>query len=299
MKIVTREHHIYYFDVSHKPVVTIEPGEDVLIETEDCFGHQIVVSSDDFDAQFDYSRVNPATGPIRIVGAEPGDTIEVQIKKVRLQHAGVVATRPGWGPLGDKVAKSLAKVVQIRDAGVEFTHHLVLPVKPMIGVIGTTPADKSVPCNTPGPHGGNLDLRWVTERASVYLPVFVSGALLALGDVHAVMGDGEVGGTGVECRAEVLISVLVHKNVSCPFPVICYRNRCYFVASADTIDHAIVLATEKVVSLLQRRFNLCWEEAYMLASVLANIEICQIVNPLKTIRVRIPRGFLDVPTCFS
>ncbi|MEM2567804.1 MAG: acetamidase/formamidase family protein [Candidatus Bathyarchaeia archaeon] len=295
MKILTRENVIYKFDPSQKPAITIESGDSVLVETEDCFSHQVLSSGENFDTYFDYSRVNPATGPIEIRGAEPGDTIEVEISEIRLPSQGVIATKNGWGPLGHKITRSLAKIVSITNASVAFTRDLLIPTRPMIGVIGTAPVDTPVPCNTPGSHGGNLDMRWITEGAHVFLPVFVPGALLALGDVHAVMADGEVGGTGVECRAEVLIRVFLHKYVYFPFPVVRYKNRCYFINSAAELEQAIGQLVDKIVLLLQKKHGLQLEEAYMLASILADIEICQIVNPLKTIRIAVPNNILDFP----
>lgn len=295
MKVLTRENVIYNFDSSQKPVITAEPGESILVETEDCFSHQVLTSGEDFQTRFDYGRVNPATGPIEIKGAEPGDTIEVEISEIRLPSTGVIATKHGWGPLGQNIVRSVAKIVPITSAGVAFTTDLLVPVRPMIGVIGTAPSGMPVPCNTPGPHGGNLDMRWITAGAHVYLPVFVPGALLALGDVHAAMADGEVGGTGVECRAEVFIRIFLHKQIHFPFPIVRYQDRYYFINSAVSIEEAIAQLIDKILSFLQKKHNIRWEEAYTLASVVADVEICQIVNPLKTIRIAVPCNILSFP----
>lgn len=294
MQKISRNCVIYKFDKDNPPAITIEPGETVILETEDCFSNQITFSGEPFDAWFDYDRLNPATGPIEVLGAEPGDTLEVEIVQIVLAETGVIATKPGWGPLGKRTQKGIAKVVKISKAGVELSDQVILPLRPMVGVIGTAPPADPIPCHTPGPHGGNLDTRWITEGARVYLPIFVRGALLALGDVHAVMADGEVCGTGVECRAEVTVKISIRKDLHITCPIVVHGNKCYIISSSKDIETAFSSGLLEVMNLLQRTYNLTWEEAYMLASIAADLEICQIVNPLKTVRIAIPKKLTNL-----
>ena len=165
----------------------------------------------------------------------------------------------------------------------------------MIGVIGVAPAGQAVLNNTPGPHGGNLDTREVTVDARVYLPGFVPGGYLALGDLHATMGDGEVCGTGVEIRGVVEIQVEVLKDWGWRQPVIDFKDSLYFLGSAPTLEAAVEKATTEAVGFLEEKNRMSWNEAYMLASIGTDLLISQVVNPWKTVRVRVPKHLMKNP----
>jgi amidase len=288
MKRIPRHQVVHAMDKEVRPVARVQPGERLLVETEDCFSHQIQEPSDTFGPWFDYSRINPATGPIFVEGALLGDVLEVRVEEIRLPEKGVVASYPGWGPLGDKVKDPMIRIVPLDNGCARFSPEISLPLKPMIGVIGTVPAGGPVPCGSPGPHGGNLDTLEVTEGARIFLPVFVPGALLALGDVHAAMGDGEVCGTAVECRAEVVLQVELHPRLGWTTPHLIRDESHYILTSGKSLKEAVRLATEEAVKLLSQAQGLTWQEAYMLASLVGDLQISQVVNPLKTVRMRIP-----------
>jgi amidase len=273
-------------------VLYVDSGERFIVETEDCFSHQIVESDDVLNDNFDYSRVNPATGPIFVNGCQPGDTLKVKIHKIEAESRGVVEVYPGWGPLGNKVEKAETKVVSISEGWVKFGKYL-LPLHPMVGVIGVAPAGEAVLCGSPGSHGGNLDTVDLVEGAEIYLPVFVSGVKLALGDIHAIMGDGEICGTGVEIRAEVDIEVEICKSWQLSIPVIKTKESYFFIGSGKTVEEAIYITAEEAVRFIQDRNNLSWTEAYMMASITTDLLFSQVVNPLKTVRIRIPRKIID------
>jgi len=292
MKRLTRNHSIFAMDKQNQPVLYVDSGERFVVETEDCFSHQIVESDDVLNDNFDYSRVNPATGPIFVNGCQPGNTLKVTIHKIEVESQGVVEVYPGWGPLGNKVEKAATKIVSISEGGAKFGKYL-LPLHPMIGVIGVAPVGEAVPCGSPGPHGGNLDTVNIAEGAEIYLPVFVSGAKLALGDVHAIMGDGEICGTGVEIRAEVEMKLEICENWQISNPVVKTKESYFFLGSAKTVEEAIKIAAEESVKFIQERNNISWTEAYMMASIATDLLFSQVVNPLKTVRIRIPRKIID------
>ena len=144
-----------------------------------------------------------------VEGAQTGDILKVEIIRIETADKGVMIDGPGEGVLKDIIKKPSTRIFEIGDGYVRFNDRLSFPVKPMIGVIGTAPAGKGIPTGTPGPHGGNMDCKKITEGATVYLPVNTEGALLAMGDLHAVMGDGEVGVCGVETAGRVTVKVTV------------------------------------------------------------------------------------------
>ena len=292
MRRLTRNHLIFAMDKQNQPVLYVDSGERFIVETEDCFSHQIVESDDVLNDNFDYSRVNPATGPIFVNGCQPGNTLKVTIHKIEVESQGVVEVYPGWGPLGNKVEKAATKIVSISEGGAKFGRYL-LPLHPMIGVIGVAPVGEAVLCGSPGPHGGNLDTVNIAEGAEIYLPVFVSGAKLALGDVHAIMGDGEICGTGVEIRAEVEMKLEICENWQISNPVVKTKESYFFLGSAKTVEEAIQIAAEESVKFIQKRNNISWTEAYMMASIATDLLFSQVVNPLKTVRIRIPRKIID------
>lgn len=292
MKKILRDQVIYAMGKSSKPVIAIDPGETLQIETEDCFSHQLVSMNDSFDERVDFSKVNPASGPIFINGIAPGDTLKVFIKKIELDKQGVTVAVKGLGVLGDKVKVPQIEIIPIEDDSVIFKGQK-LPCRPMIGVFGVAPAEGEVPNSTPGDHGGNMDTLDISAGANVYLPVFISGAYFAVGDIHATMGNGEVCGTGVECRAEVELNFDICKEYNWKIPVIETSDSFYFVGSSNTLDSAVEKATEEAVKFLEITKSIPWNLAYMLASLSADVIVSQAVNPLKTARIRVPKYLLN------
>lgn len=277
----------------HEAVLHVAPGSSVCFETEDCFSHGITRNDQVLDENFDFSCVNPATGPLWIDGAEPGDTLKVSIDAIELDHQGVVELFPGLGVLGHKVSSAATRIVAVKDGVATFGSY-ALPLNPMIGVIGVAPvAGESVPCGTPGAHGGNLDTVENCAGSVLHLPVFVPGAKLSLGDLHAAMGDGEVCGTGVEIRGVVTVTVDLEKGTGCSNPWIERPEGFYLLASAETLDEAARLVVDDGVAFLMKRCDLSFEEAYMLLSLQCQLRVSQAVNPLKTAKLFVPRRLVD------
>ncbi len=293
-----RSNVIFEMSKANKPVLTLKSGDTITMETEDCFGHRITSEDQRVDEQFDFSHVNPATGPIYVEGASPGDCLLVTIDKIELDSQGVIETAPGWGVLGKEVKEARTTIAVIQDSTVDF-HGLSFTARPMIGVIGTAPSTGAVGCSTPGQHGGNLDTREITEGSVVYLPVFVPGALVAIGDVHALMGDGESCGTGVECRATVTIALELAKGQDLSGPLVQDSSGLYVLFSSDTLENAVRGSLDRAVSLISAERELTWVESYMIASVACDVKISQLVNPLITARTFIPKSLLSSTKGFS
>ena len=296
---------IYYFGPDLEPVAFADPGDVICFETLDCFSNQIS-SEDQLVTDIDFSRVNPATGPIYIRGAERGDTLAVKILDIETSDRGVIVTAPGYGVLGDKVRSPRTKICEIREdkfvyfVGKGAVHFvgLRLPYRPMIGVIGVA-YDEKVPCGVPGKHGGNMDTKLITKGVTVYLPVFREGALLGVGDLHAVMGDGEVCVAGCEVSGKVLVTTSVFKEKFIPWPIVETDEVFYLIVSHEDINKALYEATDLAVKVLQHSLALDWDEAYMIASMIVDIQISQLVDPAKTVRARIPKDYVSLPKIFE
>ena len=163
----------------------------------------------------------------------------------------------------------------------------------MIGVIGVAPAGgASINNGTPGHHGGNMDNKMVTEGAVLYFPVAAEGAGFALGDVHAVMGDGEIGVTGLEIPADVTVKLEVIKGRCLRDPVLENEAVWSVIVSRDTLDEAASDATEALFDFLKERIPMEEQDIVMLMSLAAQLQICQIVDPLKTVRFVIPKKYV-------
>jgi len=269
------------------PVLTVSPPEMVIFETIDAFGGQIRTSEDKLE-NLDFSRVNPATGPLSIKGAMPGDTLAIHIEKIELPEQGAIVTGEGMGVLGDEVEGHATKILPIRDGYVHFDD-LKLPICPMIGVIGVATGGEAFPTGSAHRHGGNMDTKEIGEGTTLYLPVFQPGGLLAMGDVHAVMGDGEVCVSGCEVSARITVAIDLIKGHQMRWPVVEREGGLYIIVSLPTIEAALHEATREAVVFLQDRRGITLAEAAMLASLAVDIRISQLVDPYKTVKAFIPR----------
>lgn len=294
MKTIQNTNVIYSFKPSMTPVERVEAGEIFIVRTNDCFFQQ-VTSENDILTGIDHSTLNPATGPIFINGAEPGDLLKVKILNIDIADKGVVMIAPGEGVLAEKAKKSLVRIIPIKDRCCQI-NGLEIPINPMIGVIGVAPGDEDGEWGTDSPwkHGGNMDTRDICEGTTIYFPVRQVGGLLALGDLHAIMGDGEICFTGLEVQGEVTLKVDVIKNKAVTWPILETLSATMVIASGDTLDDAIKAAADQAVEHLEKGLEISWEEAYMLASLAVDIRISQVVDPKKTVRAVIPNTILNI-----
>lgn len=281
---------IYEFNKENTPIERVAPGTTVAIETYDCFEDQIQ-SEDTVIAKIDWNRINPATGPIYIEGAEPGDILKVKIEKIDINDQGVMAVVPDLGVMGDSIEKMEAKIMKIKNDKILF-NGVEAPLTKMIGVIGVAPEGEGVNCGTPGNHGGNMDTTLVKEGATLYFPVSTEGALFALGDLHAAMADGEVSGSGVEIAGEVTVTFDVIKGEKIEQPMLENEDSFSQIASAETLDEAAKMATTLMIERIAEKSGRPISEVTMLMSMNAQLEIGQVVNPLKTARLVVPKWLL-------
>lgn len=279
---------IYSFSKDHKPIMRVEAGAQIEIETYDCFHNQITSVNSSYQS-IDWDKVNPATGPIYVEGAERGDILVVSIDDIQLTEQGVMAVSPEMGVLGDRIKEFEAKIIPIQDGKAVFDERLQIPLNPMIGVIGVAPEGDPVSCGTPGSHGGNMDNKMITTGTILYFPVATAGALFALGDLHAAMGDGEIGVTGIEIPGKVTVTLNVIKKKEISNPILETEEYIGTIASAETLDDAVKQSVEDMVDLFESKVDLSFNQLNMLFSAVGQTEICQVVDPLLTTRFIIPK----------
>ena len=288
---IGRDQKVYQMSKENQPVAKVAPGSVVEFETYDAFQNQIT-SPDHEINELNWDTINPATGPIYVEGAEVGDLLKVEIKGIQVADQGVMAAIPNAGLLGDKVEQAEIKIVPIKDNLVHFNDEITFPINPMIGVIGVAPPGAAIPCGTPDSHGGNMDNKMITANTTLYFPVFTEGALLAMGDLHAAMGDGEIMVTGVEVSGKVTVQVDVIKNQKINYPILETASHYYVLASHKDLLEATKLATLEMQRIVMDRLGLSFNEAGMLLSSVGDAEICQVVDPLLTIRFGVSKQLL-------
>lgn len=285
---------IYAFDKENEPVLTIDSGDRVEVQTFDCFENQID-ETNTFEG-VDWGRINPATGPIYVNGAQVGDVLKVKIERIDVVDQGVLITGPKLGVMGDRLSTTVQKIVKVEGEQIIFDEKLRLPLQKMIGVIGVAPKGEAVLTGTPGAHGGNMDSRLITEGHTLYLPINVEGALLALGDFHASMGDGEVGASGVEIEGKATLAIDVLPESDLHFiikqPVVETNDSIVFLASEKTLDEAAKVAAVYAIKYVSAVTELSLEDATMLMSAAGDAGICQIVDPLITAKFTVPKHIL-------
>lgn len=283
---------LFSFDKDLEPVLKVPSGETVRIRTKDCFGNQLQGPEDQL-SEIDWEAINPATGPIYVEGAVAGGTLKVHIDNIELDAQTSSCTGKDEGVCGDRFSDWATHFCKVEDGKVVWDERLSIPLAPMIGVIGVAPEGEPVNCGTPGKHGGNMDNTAIAAGATLYFPVAVDGALFGCGDMHAVMGDGEVSVSGAEVAGYATVTLTALPELSVPNPLI--ENDMHFgiIVSAESLDKAAELAVRQMVDLLASRTNESEADLVMLLSLVADVRVCQMVDPEKTVRFMVPKYVLD------
>jgi acetamidase/formamidase len=281
----------FTWDAGNAPVLTVEDGDTVVVHTRDVSDDQIGPDSTvDVIAGLDWDRVYPLAGPIAVDGAEPGDTLAVEILDLHTQGWGWTAILPGLGLLPDDFPDAYLRVFDLSDGDlIHFREDIKVPIEPFMGTMGVCPAGASAqPVMPPGTFGGNMDTRQLTRGATLYLPVQVRGALFSCGDAHAAQGDGEVCVTGLESPMYGALRFTLHKDRPIPAPqYLTGGPLAPRVAGAPWYGTTGVgpdlflgaqEAVRAMVDHLSAEHGLSPEDAYLLCSLCVDLRISEIVD---------------------
>ncbi|MGB4441609.1 MAG: acetamidase/formamidase family protein [Coriobacteriia bacterium] len=288
---LTRDKAFFGFSPDTEPVARVAQGEQLHLTTHDCFSGQLKTTADTLDT-LDWSITNPATGPIYIEGAKPGDVLRIDLHEVKAHGPSVMVAVPNVGALGHLITEQETVIVEHQGDTVVYKDKVVVKQKPMLGVIGVAPVEGTVPNSTPGSHGGNMDCTLITSGSKLYLTVAVEGALFGCGDMHAVMGDGEVVVCGAETPGEVTLTPQVVEIPGLPTPFLENDEIVAVIASAETTDAAYKLALDMMHGFLTAVAGIPNNDAAMLMSLVGNLKFCQVVDPLLTVRLEFPKSVL-------
>lgn len=275
MKRISQPPLSYEFSRHLEPRARIVSGETIVVETEDALTGQIRTNADRRDkTKMPFS--NPLTGPIWIEGAEPGDALAVKIERIE-PSIGQCATYTAaprqlceW--LGTDVPHG-AHVCPIRDGKIYWSDDVTIPYVPMLGCIGTAP-NWGAPTSGPGgAHGGNLDLVEVCPGSVIYLPVFVMGGYLYVGDAHAAMGQGELSATGLEMPSETTLTVTLLKSKNLPGPRIESPTEMLCAASGSPMERMVAQAYARLILWMEEEFGWNRWKAYDLLTHVGQISV--------------------------
>jgi amidase len=275
---LSRDQVIWSFGPDLQPVLEIEPGDTVTFETNDCFTGQIR-SEHDLVTDIDLSRINSATGPVAVKGAEPGDSLIVEILDVRPIEWGVATLIPGFGQLIDRVTSPVTRLFEVRDGEIRMNDRVRFRAKPMVGVVGVATSGEELSNGLAGQHGGNLDDHFHGKGARIFFPVRQPGGMFAVGDMHASMGDGEICFTGVEIAGEVDVRFDLLKGKQATWPVTELPDRWLPHATADAYDEALRLVADEAARLLVDEHGFSMEDAFIFLSVACDAGVAQACKP--------------------
>ena len=296
--------HIFFFDAALEPVLRIDPGDVVRLETatgnprwfENAGVSRERIPPELYEVYEGYDSGSRGdhtlNGPIYVNGAEPGDVLEVRILSVeaRLAIAGQgIAQRLFPGEFDAPVSR--VHWIDLDARTVEFAPNIVVPIRPFWGVVGVAPpADMGrVPSGAPGVFGGNMDNRDLGPGSILYLPVHNEGALLSIGDGHAVQGYGEISGSAVETSLEGEIQVFLHKDRSLRWPRAETPTHYMTMGLDPDLDEAASLAAEEMIDFLVATKGLDRETAILLCSVAMDMVVTQVVDGTKGIHALVAK----------
>ena len=272
--VLTKDQAHGSFAAEHEPVLTVAAGggDHLTFETDDLAYAQMEQYRDLTKVT---ATLNPVTGPVYVEGAEPGDALAVTIHDIELADQGWSVYIPGAGALvgvmGDQM---IVRRIPVRNGRVQLLSSLDCPVAPMIGCIGVAPATGQLSTVMPSyPTGGNMDLTDVRPGSTIYLPVQVPGALLSIGDIHAVMSRGESSFVAVGIAGRATVSVDVVKGHALRAPQVDTGSDYVCVGLGDPVQDSIIMAYESMFRFLTERHHFTAEDAYVVMSALAHTEL--------------------------
>lgn len=280
-----------FWDNSHPARLQIQPGDTVVFETLEASANQIMpTSTDEALRTLSFDPIHPLTGPVYIEGAQPGDTLEVEI--VSLQHKGWGwnAVIPGFGLLAADFPTPYLHHYRMEGELCYFSPTIHIPYEPFCGVMGVAPREagrlNTIP---PRENGGNIDIRHLTPGARAFFPVLAPGGLFSCGDCHSAQGDGEVNGSGIETPMSVTLKFNLHKSLHTPElrfitpagqKLTVAGEKGYYVATAhgpDLFKNA-QQAIRYIIDYLAAAHGLTREQAYCLCGAAVDLKISEIVD---------------------
>jgi amidase len=290
MQRLSRDHHVYFLDPAAAPAITIESGDELEVETWDAF--EGLRDAAAFEVKADKG---PATGPIAVTGAEPGDALKIEflsiIPKAAEGAAHMVMSNRGF--LDDQFTEPGCLSIAIEGDDAVLPCGIRLPLRPSMGFVATTPEYRQSTASDSGPYGGDIDMQELVSGSTLYLPVIVPGGLLALGDCHAVVGDGAVAGTGAECASDTVIRVTLEKNTRLAMPRALTPEHVVVLSYGQDLGLAMRDAVRQMVEYLSQEQGMAPYDAYTLLSLAGDVRVSRTFRDISSVKMLLPRAVLE------
>jgi acetamidase/formamidase len=303
--------HWGFFDAALKPLITVDPGDTVVVSTVSGAPTQLPPADSGLSVPAALTAIHKSvpqklngphimTGPVAVRGAKAGQVLEVRIKSIELNYDwGYNAIRPLAGALPDDFEK--ARLIHIpldrtRMVG-KLPWGLELPLKPFFGIMAVAPPTAWGPVASPPPrrNGGNIDNKELVAGTTLYLPIHVDGALFSVGDGHGVQGDGEVCITAIETGLIGTFELHVRADMALEWPLAETPTHVITMAFDPDLDDAVVIALRDMIKLICARTGISREDAYTLCSLAADLRVTQVVNGAKGIHIMLEKAHLRHP----
>jgi amidase len=286
------------------PVLTVQPGDRIVVETRDAFGGALKSEQDKPTEKLQMPFVNPQNGPIMIEGAKKGDTVAVLIESMipRGENPrGTCCMIPEFGALTGTYYTALlndplpevVRKIDVDEEWVRWSDRVSLPYKPHIGTLSLSPEIDSINSLTPDNHGGNMDLPDMGPGSITYLLVRTEGARLFIGDAHACQGDGEVCGIAVEYPTVTTIRVDLIKGWTIEWPRLEREDFIMTIGSARPLEDATRIAYRELVRWMVADYGFDQWNAYMMLSQCGRVRLGNFVDPKYTVGAAILKKYLS------
>ncbi len=296
-------HYVYGAFVD--PVLTIDPGDVVVVETQDAFYGAIKTIHDKPSEKLNLPFANPQNGPIYVKGAVKGDVIAVRIHDIEPrgpQPVGTTMIAPNFGGLvatnntamlHDPLPERVMKMNVTREGGIQFNDRITLPYEPFLGTLGVSPEIEAVSSIQPDYWGGNMDLPDMAPGAIAYFPVHHEGGYVYLGDCHATQGDGELAGAAVEIPATVTIEIDLIKNWKIAWPRLENEEFIMTIGSTRPMEDATRIAYVELITWLVEDYGFEKLEAYLLLTQAGRVRLGNMVDPKYTMGASIKKSIIS------
>jgi acetamidase/formamidase len=293
----------YVYGPYAEPVLQIDPGDVVVVETVDAFEGKLRSEADIPSELLNFPFLNPQCGPIAVNGAEKGDVIAIEIRAILprgSQPIGTTALLRGFGglvgtsqtamlhdPLPERIKK-----MKVTEAGIRFSAKITLPYEPFIGTLGVSPEVEAVSSLQPDYWGGNMDLPDVCPGSILYFPVQHPQGLVYIGDCHATQGDGELCGVAVEMASTTTIHIDLIKGWRIGWPRLENERFIMAIGSARPMEDAVRIAYRELIHWMTTDYGWDQEEAYLFLTQAGRVRLGNMVDPKYTIGASILKAYL-------
>ena len=300
--------HWGFYDAALKPLITVDSGDSVTFSTVS--GHPWQVPKPGSGLAIPpalaaiHQKLQPKvggphilTGPVAVRGAKAGQVLEVRIKSIELHYDwGYNTVRPLAGALPDDFHEVRVMHIPLdkkRNVGT-LPWGLELDLRPFFGIMAVAPPPGwgAIPTQPPRKNGGNMDNKELVAGTTLYLPIFVDGALFSAGDGHGVQGDGEVCINAIETGLIGTFELIVRPDMKLEWPMAETPTHVMTMGFDPDLDDCVVIALRDMIKLICARTNLSREDAYTLCSLAADLRVTQVVNGTKGIHVMLEKKLI-------